>query len=117
MTDRAKDRFIKVAVEGVRPEKFHRQSWRTDERPENPAKLAAEKQIAGQPGDKDFAGDAITAAQGLQQPEQANIRCDAGEGDDDDLRKLNEVVSRPGDLRLSGQRRRVPDDKEHDRRE
>src|SRR5207248_11180506 len=47
--DGAKDRFVKVSLERVGPEKFNRQPGRTNERPENPAQLAAEKQIATQP--------------------------------------------------------------------
>src|SRR5207248_7646910 len=42
-------RFVKVSLERVGPEKFNRQPGRTNERPENPAQLAAEKQIATQP--------------------------------------------------------------------
>src|SRR6185503_12524682 len=38
---RAKNRFVEIPLKRSGPEKFNRQSRRTNERPENPAKLAA----------------------------------------------------------------------------
>ena len=61
MADCANDRLVEVAVKGVCPEEFDRQPGRPDERPENPAKLAAEKQVPRQPGKEDFARHARAA--------------------------------------------------------
>ena len=117
MADRAKDRLVEVAMKGVGPEKFDRQSGRADKRAQYPANLAAEEEIAGQPRKQDSARYEVAAAQGPQQAQQANIRHDAGKCDHDHLRELDKVVGHPGNLRLCGQRRCVPDDEKHDRRE
>ena len=58
MADGAKDRFIEIALKRVGPEKFNRQNRRADEWTQDPAKLAAQKQIAGEPGNQDAAGGA-----------------------------------------------------------
>src|SRR5437763_224317 len=81
LRDGAKDRFVKVSLERVGPEKFNRQPGRTNERSEIPAQLAAEKQIANQPGEKHFARDDLAPAQGPQQAQQPRVRRDPGEGD------------------------------------
>src|SRR5437899_8562911 len=100
MADGAKDRLVEITLKCVRPEKFDRQSGRTDERPENPAKLAAKKQIAREPGTQNLACDAAAATQDLQQAKQSHVRRHTGEGNNDGLRELHRVVSRPRNLRL-----------------
>src|ERR1044071_6215635 len=104
MAEGAKDRFIEVAFEGVGPHKFNRQSGRPDERPENPAKLTAQKQIARQPRPKNSARPSLGAAQALQDAKQAHVRCDAREGDEDDLGELHKVVAGPRKLGPPGER-------------
>ena len=116
MANGAKDRFIEVALKRVGPDKFNRQNRRADERTQNPAKLAAKKQIADQPGEQDFAGDAAAVAERVQQAKQPHVCSHAGEGDDNDLRELNKVVGRHGDMRLARERGRVPDPDEPDAR-
>src|SRR6185437_15283126 len=49
MTDSAKNCLVEVAFKGVRTEELNRQSRRADERTQNPAELATEKQIARKP--------------------------------------------------------------------
>src|SRR5947207_6937719 len=111
-----KDRFVEVALKGVGAQKLHRQSGRANERTQNPAELAAEKQVSGEPGEKNFARNALAAAQRLQQTKQSDVGRRSSEGDDGDLCELHKIVSCPRNLRLAGERRRVPDDEEHDRR-
>src|SRR5437667_2374442 len=117
MADGAKDRLVEIALKSIRPEKFDRQSGRPNERPKNPAQLAAKKQIAHEPGTEHFARDTVAATQGPQQTKQPQVRRYASEGDDDDLRELHKIVSRPGNLRLPGERRCVPDNEKGDGRE
>ena len=109
--------FVEISLERVRAKKFDRQSGRTNERAENPAKLTAKKQISSEPGNEDIARHSPAAADGPQEPKQARVRRDACESDDDHLRQLNKVIDRPGSFRLRGQRWRVPDDEEYNWRE
>src|SRR5438105_11140027 len=62
LADRAEHRLVEVALKGVGPDELHRQSGRTDQRPQDPAEVAAEKQIAGEPGEEDLARNAVAAA-------------------------------------------------------
>ena len=102
MAYRMKYGFVEIALKRVGPKEFDRQTGRTDQGPQNPAELAAEKQISREPGKQNFARNSLTAAQHLQQPEQTNVRGHAGKGDDDDLRELDKAVGRPGHLHLPG---------------
>src|SRR2546430_12034428 len=116
MTYGVKHRFVEVALKGVGAQKLHRQSGRANERTQNPAELTAEEQVSSEPGEKDFVRDAFAAAQRLQQTKQPEVGRRSSEGDDNDLCELDKIVGRPRDLRLAGERRRVPDDEEHDGR-
>src|SRR5437879_2534895 len=116
MTYGMKHRFVEVALKGVGAQKLHRQSGRANERTQNPAELTAEEQVSGKPGEKNLVRDALAAAQRLQQTKQTEVGRRSSKGDDDDLRELDKIVGRPGDLRLAGERRCVPDDEEHDGR-
>ena len=67
------DIFIKISVQGGRAEKFHRQRRRADERAQNPRELAAEKQIARQPGKQHPKRNGAAATQAGQQLEQSRV--------------------------------------------
>ena len=60
--------------------------------------------------------NALAAAQRPQQTKQSDVGRSSSEGDEGDLCELDKIVGRPWNLRLAGERRRVPDDEEHDRR-
>ena len=67
MSDSVKDSFEKISLKRIFAQKFHRQTGRADERPENPRKLAAEKQVAREPGEQNSAGDGVAPAEPAQQ--------------------------------------------------
>ena len=66
MADGAEHRFVEIPFQSVWAKKLDRQPRRADEWPENPAELAAEKQIACQPGEKGFARDLFAPTKRFQ---------------------------------------------------
>ena len=109
--------FVEVSLEGGGPQKFHRQSRRPDERAQDPGKLAAQQQIAAQPGQQYPAGHPRVAAQVPQQSRQPQIGCDPGECDDPDVRQLDEILGAAGYAEIRRHGRRVPDQERRQRTE
>src|ERR1039457_6728829 len=66
------DGFIKAAVEAVGANEVHSTARGPKERPQYPADLAAEKQIARQPREQDTPSHRITAGPLLQQRQQTD---------------------------------------------
>src|ERR1041385_5984811 len=92
LQNRAKDGFVKIPVKRSFSNELYRQTRRADERPENPAQLAAEKQIARQPRKEHASRCTRAAAELPQKLSQTQIAGDSGEGDHRHMHELNEAV-------------------------
>src|SRR5437762_14360218 len=63
------NRFVKAAAKVLRADELDRAARVPNERPQNPANLAAQKQVPGEPGQQHITGDRGTAGNSVQQAE------------------------------------------------
>src|SRR5438105_9885500 len=89
---RAEYGFVKTAFQRRCAKEFHRQSWRANEWPENPGKLAAQKKVAAEPCHQHTAGSGHVSEL-AQQLDEAQVGGDAGESDDRYMCYLDQTVS------------------------
>src|SRR5207302_11354560 len=87
--------FVKIALEGILPQKFDRKPGRANKGSQNPAKLAPQKKIARNPRDEDTAPYSVFAAPVIEQSCQAHVCVQPGDGVHIDMERLDEAVS-PG---------------------
>src|ERR1051326_2065478 len=98
LAGRLEDLFEEVALQRMLAEDFHVQVRPSNKGPQNPANLAAEEQVAGEPGEHDLPGRERASTQRLQEGQQSHVRHHAGEGNREYEREFHEAVAQQGRL-------------------
>src|ERR1700744_1465323 len=92
------DGFEKISVEGILSQKFHGQSGQADERAENPGELAAQQQIAREPGKLHTYRHHPAAAQFYKQLQQSDVSRNSCERNHGHMRQQNTTIGGSGSM-------------------
>src|SRR6266850_1450346 len=97
---RAENGFEEISMKGGFAQEFDFEPRGTNERTQNPGKLAAEEKIASQPREEDPTRSGGVAAELAKQLDQSKVAHNAGESNDPDMCELDNGVGTGGKLHI-----------------